>query len=524
MKLRARWLGVALAAIVLLAPLHAATLRWAARDDILTLDPHSQNHTTTHAILMHAYEGLTRYGPQYAVEPGLASAWTFVTPTQVRFELRRGVKFHDGTAFTADDVLFSFERISQPQGNLQIYVTGIAEIRKIDDYTVDFILSGPNPLLLRSIIDFRIMSKSWAEQNQTTIAQDYKKRQETYASRNANGTGPYRITGWQPDERVRMGINTDWWDKPGGNITEVIYTPITSDATRLAALRSGEVDLVTDVPTQDVSRLRSDSSLSLVEGPETRTIFVSMDQSSPELKHSDVKGSNPFKDKRVREALNISIDREEIKRSTMRGLSMPAGILVAPGVNGHSPDIDRPLRVDRERARKLLTEAGYPNGFEFQLNCPTNRYVNDEAICQNLAIMWARLGIRTQLVSEPMATFIAKVLNFDTSAFLLGVGVPTYDAQFTLQSLLRTRTTGPNGNLNYAGISDARLDQLIDAMKTETDPAKRNAMIREALVRARDEFLYIPLHHQVRPWAMKRNVDTVYRSDDRPEARFTRLK
>jgi peptide/nickel transport system substrate-binding protein len=304
----------------------------------------------------------------------------------------------------------------------------------------------------------------------------------------------------------------------------VIYTPIKSDATRVAALQSGDVELVTDVPTQDVGRLRKDTRLSIVEGPETRTIFISMDQFSPELRHSDVKGTNPFKDKRIREALSISIDREEIKRNTMRDLSIPAGVLVAPGINGHSVDIDQPPRTDRERAKRLLAEAGYPNGFDFQLNCPNDRYVNDEEICQNLVIMWARLGIRTRLVSEPMATFIAKVLNFDTSVYLLGIGVPTFDAQFTLQSLLRTRTGGPDGNLNYARISDARLDQLIDAMKTEIDSAKRDAMIREALVRARDDFLYIPLHHQVRPWAMKRNVETVYRSDDRPEARFTRMK
>ncbi len=517
-----------LAAATLLAtaltPLHAATLRWAAQNDILTLDPHSQNHATTNAILQHSYEGLTRYNAKYEVEPALATKWTQMSPTQVRFDLRRGVKFHDGSPFTADDVIFSFTRIKQPAGTMGIYVTGIADIKKVDDHTVDFMLAGPNPILLRNIGDFFIMSKAWAEKNKTTNVQDYKAKEENFASRNVNGTGGYKITGWTPDQRVTMTQNKDWWDKPTGNVTEVIYTPIKSDSTRVAALLSGDVDMVTDLPTQDVSRLRADSKLAILDGHEVRTIFIALDQFNPELKYSDVKGKNPFKDKRVREALNISVDREAIKRVTMRGLSIPASIMVAPGVNGHANDIDAVAKPDADKAKRLLAEAGYPNGFEFQLNCPNNRYVNDEEICQNLVSMWARIGVKTRLATEGMATFIQKVQNFDTSAYLLGWGVATYDAQYSLQSLVRTRTSGADGNFNFGRVSDAKVDQLVDAMKTETDVAKRNAMIREALVRTRDEFLYVPLHHQLRPWAMKKNVETIHASDDRPKARFTSVK
>ena len=499
----------------------AETLRWAAQNDILTLDPHSQNHATTNAILMHSYEGLTRYNEKFEVEPALATKWTMISPTQVRFELRKGVKFADGSPFTADDVIFSFGRIKQPQGTMQIYVTGINEIKKIDDHTVDFILAAPQPILLRNIIDFRIMSKSWSEKNKTTNVQDYKAKEENYASRNVNGTGPYKITGWTPDQRLTMTINKDWWGKHGGNVTEVIYTPIKSDPTRVAALLSGDVDMLTDLPVQDVARLRNDPKLKIVDGHEVRTIYIALDEFSPELKYSDVKGKNPFKDKRVREAMSIAIDREAIKRNTMRGLSIPAGIIVAPGVNGNSPDIDVAAKADPERAKKLLAEAGYPNGFEFQLNCPNNRYVNDEEICQNVVAMWARVGIKTKLVAESMATFIQKVQNFDTSAYLLGWGVATFDAQYSLQSLIRTRTTGADGNFNFGRISDPKIDALVDAMKTETDVAKRNAQIREALILTRDEVHSIPLHHQLRPWAMKKGVTTIHRADDRPEARFT---
>ena len=527
MKLKALMAALAVTtALAGLAPVtvHAQTLRWAAQNDILTMDPHSQNHATTNAILMHAYEGLTRYSATYQVEPALATKWTYITPTQVRFELRKGVKFHDGTPFTADDVLFSFGRIKQPQGTMQIYVTGITEIKKIDDHTIDIILGAPNPILLRNIIDFRIMSKTWAEKNRTTNVQDYKAKEENFASRNVMGTGAYKITGWQPEQRLTMTINTDWWDKHQGNVKEVVYTPIKSDPTRVAALLSGDVDMLTDIPTQDVARLRSDPKLKIVDGPEVRTIYLAPDVGSAELKYSNIKGKNPFADKRVRQALSMAIDREAIRRATMRGLSIPAGIMVAPGVNGNTPDIDVPTKVDVEGAKKLLAEAGYPDGFEVRFNAPNNRYVNDEEIAQSIVAMWARIGVKAQLVAENMATFSQKFQNFDSSLYMLGWGVATYDAQYTIQSLVRTRTTGADGNFNFSKISDPVVDRLTDAMKSETDVTKRNAMVREALLRIKDEVLLIPLHHQMRPWAMKAGVSTVHRSDDRPEARFTSVK
>ena len=502
----------------------AQTLRWAAQNDILTLDPHSQNHATTNAILMHAYEGLVRYGEKREVEPALATKWTYISPTQVRFELRKGVKFHDGSAFSADDVIFSFGRIRQPQGTMQIYVTGVNEIKKIDDHTVDFILSGPNPILLRNLIDFRIMSKAWSEKNNSTKVQDYKAKEENFASRNVMGTGPYRITGWTPEQRVTMTIHTAWWDKHQNNVKEVIYTPIKSDPTRVAALLSGDVDMLTDVPTQDLARLRNDAKLKVVDGPEVRTIYFAPDIGSPELKYSSVKGKNPFADKRVRQALSMAMDREAIKRNIMRGLSIPAAIMVAPGVNGHTNELDTPTKYDVEGAKKLMADAGYPNGFEVRLNCPNNRYVNDEEICQAVVAMWARIGVKVQLVAESMANLTVKIQNFDTSMYMLGWGVATYDAQYTIQSLLRTKTTGADGNYNYSRISDPVVDRLTDAMKTEVDVAKRNTMIREALSRIRDEVLLIPIHHQMRPWVMKSNVTTLHRSDDRPEARFTSVR
>jgi peptide/nickel transport system substrate-binding protein len=503
---------------------NAVNLRWAAQNDILTLDPHSQNHATTHSILQYTYEGLTRYTKDYKIEPALATSWKQLSDTVWRFELRKGVKFHDGSPFTADDVVFSFGRIKQPQGTNQVYVTGVNEVKKIDDYTVEFVLAGPTPILLRNIVDFRIMSRGWAEKNRSQNVQDYAKKEEIFASRNTNGTGPYIIKSWEPDKQIVLTVNKGWWGKLDGNVTDVVYTPIKSDQTRMSALLSGDVDLVTDVPTQDVDRLRKDGKLKVLDGHEVRTIFIGMDQNRDELQYSNVKGKNPFKDVRVRQAMNMAVDREAIKRVTMRGLSIPAGIMIAPGVHGYSKQIDIVQKYDPAGAKKLLAEAGYPDGFEFTLDCPNNRYVNDEKICQALVAMWAKAGIRARLNSMPFANFIPKILKFDTSAYMLGWGVATFDGLYTLQSLVRTKTTGADGSFNLGRISNPKLDNTIDAIKIATDPKARDALLKEGLETTRDEAYYVPLHHQMRPWVMKKGVSISYSPDDRPQARFATVK
>ncbi|HEY2337993.1 MAG TPA: ABC transporter substrate-binding protein [Burkholderiales bacterium] len=513
-----------IALLVFSSVVNAVNLRWAAQNDILTLDPHSQNHATTHSILQYTYEGLTRYTRDYKIEPCLATSWQQVSDTHWRFVLRKGVKFHDGSPFTADDVVFSFGRIKQPQGTNQVYVTGIKEVKKIDDYTVDFLLEGPTPILLRNIVDFRIMSKAWSEKNRSQNVQDYAKKEEIYASRNTNGTGPYIIKSWEPDKQIVFTANKSWWGKLDGNVTDVVYTPIKSDQTRISALLSGDVDIVTDVPTQDVERLRKDPKLKVQDGIEVRTIFLAMDQHNEELKYSSVKGKNPFKDVRVRKALNMAIDREAIRRVTMRGLSIPAGLLIAPGVHGYEKALDTPFKYDIAGAKKLLAEAGYPDGFEFTLDCPNNRYVNDEKVCQAIVSMWAKAGIRAKLNAIPFANFIPKILNFDSSMYMLGWGVATFDGLYTLQSLVRTKTTGADGSFNLGRMSDPKLDNTIDAIKIATDPKARDALLREALLKTRDEAYYIPLHHQMRPWAMKKNVSISYSPDDRPQARFATVK
>jgi len=513
-----------LAALTLGAVAHAAPLRWAATNDILTLDPHSQDHNTSNAIGTHIYEGLTRLSRAYRPEPSLATKWTYLSQTQVRFELRKGVKFHDGSPFTADDVVFSFGRITQPQGTKQTYVSGIKEVKKIDDFTVDLILEAPTPMLLQNIISFPIMSKAWSVKNNTTNTQDYKAKEENFASRNANGTGPYKLVSWQPDQAVKMVANPDWWDKNPSNVTELTYLPIKSAPTRVAALLSGDVDIVTDLPPQDFFKLKEEGKVKLLEGPEIRTVFFVMDQGSEELRESNVKGKNPFKDKRVREAMNLALDREAIKRSIMRGLSVPAALMIPPGVNGYDAALDAPVKPDLDKARKLLAEAGYPQGFEVPLHCPNNRYVNDEQVCQAAVSMWAKIGVKVRLIAAPFSTHSQTFQRGESPFYMLGWGVSTYDALYAMQAWGHTRTTGADGNFNFGKVSDATLDALIQKIKFEPDVPKRNALIREALLRIRDESLFVPIHHQIRPWAMKPGVETIHRSNDYFEARYTTVK
>lgn len=516
--------AVAVAALMAAGSASAATMRWAGANDILTVDPHAQNHQTTHAFLQQVYESLVRYDEKYQIQGALATKWTRVSPTQVRFELRKGVKFHDGAPFTADDVVFSLTRAMTPPSNLQSAVQSVKEVKKVDDFTVDLILKGPSPVLMRELTEARILNKAWAEKHNSVKAQDYAGKEENFASRNANGTGPFSLVGWQPDVKVTLKKNDAWWDKPKGNIDEVVFTPIKSAATRSAALLSGQVDFVVDPPPQDLARMKANADIKLIEGAENRTIYLGLDQFRDELPGTP--GKNPLKDKRVRQAMYQAIDIAGLKSRTMRDLAVPAGTMVAPMVNGWSKTLDeRAAKYDVEAAKKLLADAGYPDGFALKLDCPNDRYVNDEAICQAVTAMWTRIGVKTTLQAAPMSQFVSRVMNTDVSAYLFGWGVATFDALYSLDSLMATKDSKTaSGTYNGGRFSDAKLDGLIGQIKVEMDTAKRDALIAESLKLVKDEYYYIPLHHQIRPWAMRKGVETMHRADDRPMPTWTTIK
>ncbi|MGQ0662913.1 MAG: ABC transporter substrate-binding protein [Pseudomonadota bacterium] len=516
-------LGLAAAAMVLITAAEAKPLRWSSQGDILTMDPHAQNEGLNNTVSSYIYESLLTRDKEMKLEPALAVSWSQPEPNRWRFVLRQGVKFHDGAPFTADDVVFTVQRAMAPTSNFKIYTQGMAEARRVDEHTVDILTSGPNPVLLQQLPELRLMNKAWAEKNNATRPQNYVEKEETYSARNTNGTGPFMLRSREPDIRTVFAHNPNWWGKREGNVTEIVYQPIKSDATRVAALLTGEIDFVLDPPVQDLERLRRGGNVKVVEGNENRTIFLGFDQARDELLYSNVKGKNPFKDLRVRQAVYHAIDIEAIKSRIMRGQSRPSGSIIAPQVHGFTPENDMRPPLDRAKARQLLAEAGYPSGFEVTLDCPNNRYINDEEICLAITAMLAQVGIQARLNAMPRATYFPKIQKYDTSFYLLGWGVPTFDALYTLQSLARTVGQGGDGNFNLGKFSNAKFDALVDQIKTEIDQPKRDRLIAEALKIHNAEVAHLPLHHQVIPWAMRANVEVVHRPDNRLEARWVKI-
>ncbi len=507
LKIAAPTLALALALSAGL--LHAATLRVANAGDVQSMDPHSLNEALQLSFTGNVYESLVGRGKDMALQPQLATRWTQTSPTVWRFELRKGVKFHDGTPFDADDVVFSFKRAAGDGSDMKGYTAPIKQVRKVDAHTIDIETAAPFPILPDNLTRLMMMSHKWCEANRAENPVDRRKGIENAASFKANGTGPYRLRERQPSTRTVLTRNFGWWDKAEGNVDEVVFTPIGNDATRVAALLSGEIDVMEPVPLQDVERVKSTGNHVVYQGPELRTIFLGMDQKRDELLFSSVKGKNPFKDKRVRQAFYQAIDIETIKSRVMRNASSPTALLLGPGVKGFQPDMNKRLPYDPDGAKKLLAEAGYPGGFEVALNCPNDRYVNDAAICQAVAANLARVGVKINLQTETKVTYFPKVLRRDTSFFMLGWTPSTVDAHDPLYNLMATPTDKGRGQFNLGAYSNPALDALTDKIQGETDPAKRNAMIREALKIHSDDVGHIPLHQQALAWGAAKKVALV---------------
>jgi len=517
---------LAVSAAFLVSPsVQAKTLKWASAGEISTWDIHSQNNALQNGIHAAVYETLVYYNSRsFKIEPVLATSWTLVQPNQLRLTLRDKVKFHDGSTMTADDVVFSLNRAMAKTSNFSPYVVGFERIAKVNDRTVDIFTKGPNPVLLNQLTELRIMSKAWAEKNNSVEPKDIRNvNQETFANRNAMGTGPYILRQWVPDQRMVMARNPNWWGNAETNVTEIVYTPIKSEATRVAALLSGEIDLLLDPSPQDLPRLRSNANLKVIDGIENRTIFFGLDQFRDELPGSNIKGKNPLKDLRVRKALYQAIDSDTLKRVTMRGLSQPTGTIVAPQVAGWTEAVHKRLPYDLEGAKKMLAEAGYPQGFEVDFACPNNRYINDEEICQAVTAMWARLGVKAKLRTLPLVTYFPMIQRHEASIYMLGWGVPTFDSLYSLQSLTRTIGQGGDGNYNMGRYSNPRMDYIVDRVKVETDLPVRNRLLTEGLQLSNDTVSHIPLHNQIIPWAMKKNIEVVHRADNRIDWRLVKV-
>ena len=503
----------------------AETLRWARAGDSLTLDPHAQNEGPTHVLAHQMYEPLIIRDMTGAFQAALATDWAPKEgdPNVWVFTLRQGVTFHDGADFTAEAVVFSINRAKSENSDMKELLGSIVEVRAVDDHTVEFVTDGPNPILPSNLTNLFMMDKGWAEANNAVDVQDVEGGEKTFATTNVNGTGAYRLVSREPDVKTVLTINEEYWGKDEFplDVTEIVYTPIQNAATRVAALLSGEVDFIQDVPVQDLGRVADTAGLVVKTAPQNRTIFFGMNLGAEDIANDNVEGKNPLADVRVRKAMNMAINRDAIKQVVMRGQSQPAGIIAPPFVNGWTAEMDA-ISTDVEGARALMEEAGYGDGFSIQLDCPNDRYVNDEAICQATVGMMAQIGITVNLDAKPKAQHFPLITNDQTDFFMLGWGVPTYDSEYIFNFLVHTRGQ-ERGSWNATGFSNTEVDGMILSLASETDLDKRNATIQSIWDVVQEETLYLPIHHQVLNWGMKENVGIEVSPEDDPKFKFFTL-
>jgi len=494
---------------------YAQTVRIAQSSDAESMDPHSRMETVQLGVLGNVFEPLVSFDKDLKIIPALATAWEQTSPTVWKFTLRQGVQFHDATPFTANDVVFSIQRAQSPVSDILSLVNSIKQVRALDAHTVEMETHAPFSILPSVLSMVLMMSQKWCEENQATSPADLRKGVENPASFKTNGTGPYKLRERQPSVRTVLERNDKYWGKVEGNVREVVLTPIGNDATRVAALLSGGVDVIEPVPVQDMARINANPNVQVLSGPELRTIFLGMDQKRDELLYSSVKGKNPFKDKRVRQAFYQAIDIEGIKKTVMRGASTPSANMVAPGINGFQTDLKR-LPYDVEAAKKLMADAGYDQGFEVTMNCPNDRYVNDSRICQTVAANLSRIGIKINLQAETKSLYFPKINRRDTSFYMLGWTPSTYDAHQAFNSLIACideKDSGP-GHFNLGNYCNPEVDALIKKIQVENDPAQRNAMIQKAAGLHAEDVGHIPLHQQYLAWGASKKITIAQRADN----------
>jgi peptide/nickel transport system substrate-binding protein len=496
-------------------------LRWSSAIAGLTFDPHAFNHYPTRAQNMQVYEPLVDFDPDHSIRPGLAVAWRLVDSTTWEFELRQGVRFHDDTPFTAEDVVFSLRRALSSKSELGRDLPPVAAIEAEGDHIVRVRSIEPNPILPEQLFSIGIMSKAWAERHGAVEVAPYTDAEIAYVENHANGTGPFMLEAYEPGARTVLVRNPEWWglaENPR-NIDRVVFTAVADPGERMAALLAGEIDFLHDPPFAELDRLGSTPGVQLEQTMEFRTIFFGLNQGGAELYSSNVKGKNPFADLRVRQAIYQAIDIEAIRTGIMRGLAIPAGMIIQPGINGYTPEFDARQPYDPDAAKALLAEAGYPDGFEVSLDCPKNRYLNDEAICRAVAGMLAKAGITVDLAIAPMGEHIAKLRQRRTDFYMLGWGTQTFDSHNPFVYLYRS-----DGQYNATGYANPRVDEQIDAIGTELVTYARDPMIEEVWRTVLADVVVVPLHHQVMVWALRDRLELPIDALDFPRFRLARLK
>ncbi len=505
----------------LVTPATASTFTWSTNSEPTTMDPHAAATAPVLGFLNNIYEGLVRRGRDMALEPSLATGWEPIGSEGWRFTLREGVTFHDGAAFDADDVVFSFERASSEASDVKTFFATVERIEAPDDFTVEFYTEKPDPLFVSGIANWLIMDRDWTEERGAALPDA---QAATVTNLAANGTGPFRLVSRTPDSETVLEPFADWWDTPGHNLTRAVYNPLAAAGTRVAALLSGAVDMIEPVPLQDVPRLEASPDIEVLTGIESRVIFFGFDHQSESLAMGEAGGGNPFQDVRVRRAIYRAIDAEAIVERIMRGQAQLAGLLIGPGVDGYQPEDDVRLPLDLEAAEALLAEAGYADGFRFTLRCTNDRYINDEAICTAIPPMLARIGLEVDVVTVPVSQYWGELQDGQFDMYLLGWSPGTFDAEHPMRFLLAT----PNeelrlGSWNFGTYSHPRIDELVPSIQEELDPVTRQAMIDEVHAILKDDVAYVPLHIQPLVWAVRAGVEVQQRPDNFFLLRWVRL-
>ena len=519
MRHRHLFFGLAAAALLAppLVPLPAraeVVFKWANDGDVRAMDPYTLDETVQNSFLANIYEPLVRRDRKLAVEPALAIKYEQAGPTTWRFHLRPNVKWQDGSPFTADDVLFSYKRILSPTSQTKGNVSTVKDVKKVDALTVDFETNGPDPILPSEFTNWPIVPQAWMEKN-NSAAPVVVGSGDNFALRNAMGTGAFKLTSREPDRKNVLEKNPTWWDKPEHNLDRVEFTVIGSAATRVAALLSGEMDMIYSVPPQDIDRISKAPGIHVIQGPELRTIYLGMDQARDELLFSSVKGKNPFKDPKVRQAFTLAIDEEAIANRVMRNQGVPLWEMWAPGVQGYNKALDVRPKVDLAKAKALLAEAGYPEGFTVTLDCPNDRYIADEQICVAISAMLARINIKAEVFARTKVRFFADTgyPNYKTSFYLLGWTPSTYDADNVIRDHLVSRSMKLSVG-NASGYSNATVDKDEPLIAQELDPKKRQALIDGVIKAVQGDFGFIPLHQQKITWAARNNITLTQPADN----------
>ena len=499
--------------LVLVAALWAldtggAELRVGLAADVTSMDPHFLNLQPNINIAWHVFDALTHVDEDARLIPGLATSWRATDATTWEFKLRRGVKFHDGSEFTAADAVFSIERtLKMPNGQFGIFTRRIVAEQIVDPYTLRLKTATPYAMVPYDMNSVFVVSKKAAS---NARAEDFD------SGRAMIGTGPFRFARFLRGDRVELLRNDDYWDgKPHWD--KVIFRIIPTDPARLAGLLSGGLDAIEQVPTADLPRVRRDPRLRPAQKVSWRTIFFFLDQRrdrAPGL--ADTSGRplerNPFRDIRVRWAISKAINRQAIVERLMEGTALPASNLVSPPVFGYAPDL-KPEPFDPAGAKKLLAEAGFPDGFTMTLAAPNNRYVNDDQIAQAVAQMLAHVGIRARVETLPINVYLPKGGKGEFAFAMLGWG--SFSGDLALRSLVASADPDKGfGAFNWSGYSNPRVDELLEGAFASVDEKRREALAREAMRLAMRDYAVIPLHHQFATWAMKKSLAYSPRTDE----------